>query len=60
MTIRTATAGVQSACVEARIIRADGTVVELGTVAYWHRNPLRRWAWRVTNTLRRLRARITH
>jgi hypothetical protein len=28
--------------VEARVIRADGTVEDLGTVAYWHRNPLRR------------------
>lgn len=27
---------------QARIIRADGTIEELGTVAYWHRNPLMR------------------
>jgi len=27
--------------------RADGTVENLGAVAYWHRNPLRRLAWRV-------------
>lgn len=29
--------------VEATIIRADGTVEELGRVAYTHRNPLKRW-----------------
>lgn len=30
--------------VSAVVVRADGTREELGTVAYWHRNPLRR-AW---------------
>lgn len=25
------------------VIRADGTREDLGTVAYWHRNPLKRW-----------------
>lgn len=30
------------------IIRADGRVEDLGTIAYWHRNPLRRWAWKLT------------
>jgi hypothetical protein len=34
---------VQSMRLEATIIRADGTREELGTVAYWHKNPLRRW-----------------
>lgn len=28
-------------------ILADGTKVPLGTVAYYHRNPLRRLWWRV-------------
>lgn len=32
---------------EAVIIRADGTREELGTVAYWHKNPLRRLWWRI-------------
>lgn len=27
------------------VTRADGTVEDHGTVAYWHRNPLKRWAW---------------
>lgn len=35
------------------VIRADGTRENLGTVAYWHRNPLRRWAWRISRALRR-------
>lgn len=35
----------QSMQLEAVIIRADGTREALGTIAYWHRNPLRRlWA----------------
>lgn len=28
---------------------------ELGTVAYWHRNPLRRFAWRLVRRLRGLK-----
>ena len=27
---------------DAVVIRADGTREELGTIAYWHRNPLKR------------------
>lgn len=41
------TAPVRQVSVEARVIRADGTVEELGTIAYWHKNPLRRLAWRL-------------
>ncbi|MEV6833491.1 hypothetical protein AB0N17_03000 [Streptomyces sp. NPDC051133] len=29
------------------ITRADGTLVNLGVGAYWHRNPLRRAWWRL-------------
>lgn len=31
------------------VTRADGTVEDHGTVAYWHRNPLIRWwkNWRM-------------
>lgn len=32
---------------EITVIRADGTVENYGTVAYWHRNPLKRWAWKL-------------
>ena len=37
-------ANVRSATVEAVIIKADGTRVSLGTVAAWHKNPIKRWA----------------
>lgn len=47
MSIHTATAGVSQVSIEARVIRADGTVEELGAIAYWHRNPLKRLAWRI-------------
>ena len=33
--------------IDAVVIRADGTREDLGTVSYWHRNPLRRLAWRL-------------
>lgn len=31
------------------VIRADGTVEDLGVIAYHHKNPLRRLAWRLSN-----------
>jgi hypothetical protein len=34
------------------VTRADGTVEDLGVVAYYHRNPLRRLAWRLRNRKR--------
>lgn len=36
-------AGVRECTVSARVIRADGTVEDLGVIAAYHRNPLRRW-----------------
>jgi hypothetical protein len=33
------------------VIRKNGTVEDLGVVAYWHRNPLKRLAWRVRKWL---------
>lgn len=43
-----ATAQAKEASIEAVIIRADGTREDLGVVSYWHRNPLKRLAWRIT------------
>ena len=40
-------ADVKQASIEAVVIRADGTRENLGTICYYHRNPLRRLAWRV-------------
>jgi len=33
--------------IEITVTRADGRVERLGVVAYWHKNPLRRWAWKL-------------
>lgn len=52
MTAHTASAGTESVTVEAVVIRADGRVERLGAVAFWHRNPLRRAAWRLSQLLR--------
>ena len=30
----------------ARIIRADGSIEELGAIDYWHKNPIKRIIWR--------------
>lgn len=38
--------------VTAVITRADGSVERLGEIAYWHRNPLRRWAWHAAKVVR--------
>lgn len=35
------------ASIEAVITRADGTVERLGTISYYHRNPLKRVWWKV-------------
>ncbi|HEY9273636.1 hypothetical protein [Achromobacter sp.] len=43
---------VRETTVEARVIRADGTVEELGTIAYWHRSWFKRAAWRIKQLAR--------
>jgi hypothetical protein len=45
--------GAKQATIEAVIIRADGTRVPLGVVSYWHKNPLKRWAWRLERAVKR-------
>lgn len=50
-TIETNTASVE-ASISAVVIRADGTREDLGTISYWHRNPLRRLAWATTHKVR--------
>lgn len=54
-----AASGLRSASVEAVITRADGSTENLGEVAYWHRNPLRRIAWRIRRAWRQLLASST-
>lgn len=34
------------------VIRADGTREDHGVVSYWHRNPLRRWAFALRRMLK--------
>ena len=43
--------GARSATLTAVITRADGSVEELGVVAHWHHNPLKRWAWAIRSAL---------
>lgn len=35
----------------ATIIRADGTIEELGVIQYWHKNPFKRILWRIKKWL---------
>jgi hypothetical protein len=39
------TARARQITIEAVVTRADGTVENLGLVAYYHQNPLRRLMW---------------
>lgn len=41
----------REASISAVIIRADGSREPLGVVSYWHRNPLRRLAFRLRRIL---------
>lgn len=45
--------GIRQVTWEAKVIRADGAVEELGVISRWHKNPLVRLWWRVTDTLKR-------
>lgn len=40
-----------SATLHAVITRADGTVVNLGQISRWHKNPFKRLAWRISRFL---------
>lgn len=33
----------KSSSISAVITRADGSIENLGMIAYWHKNPLKRW-----------------
>ena len=39
--------GLRQTSIRAVITRADGTVEDLGMISYWHKNPLRRLAYRI-------------
>lgn len=43
----TTAAPVKSVEIKAVVIRADGRIEPLGSVSYWHKNPLRRLFWRL-------------
>lgn len=34
----------KSSSISAVVTRADGSIENLGVIAYWHKNPLKRWA----------------
>jgi hypothetical protein len=43
---------VKEMVLSARVIRADGTIEDLGTIQYWHSNPIKRIIWRIKTWLR--------
>lgn len=44
----------KSMVIEAVVVRADGSVQDLGVIAYYHSNPLKRLLWRVKRFLGRV------
>lgn len=38
----------------ATVTRADGTVEELGVIDYWHKNPIKRFIWKLKKLLERI------
>lgn len=42
---------VREGSLTAVVTRADGTVEQLGVIAYYHKNPLRRLWWRAARRL---------
>jgi hypothetical protein len=42
---------VKEMVLSAQIIRADGTIEDLGTIQYWHSNPIKRIIWRIKTWL---------
>lgn len=47
-----ASAKPKMASISATVTRADGTVEELGVIAYYHRNPLRVLWWNITRKVK--------
>lgn len=37
----------KSLSIEATIIRKDGTIEPLGEISYYHKNPLKRFMWKL-------------
>ena len=52
----TAVTGAKMVSFSAVVIRANGTQEDLGEIAYWHKNPFRRAAWRLNKWLHGRRA----
>jgi hypothetical protein len=42
----------KEATIQAVVIRADGTREDLGTIAYWHQNPIMRWWGNLLRTIK--------
>jgi hypothetical protein len=43
---------VREASISAVVTRADGSVEDLGIVSYYHKNPLKRWAFAIKRKLK--------
>jgi len=54
MTKLAAPANAKSVSIRATVIRADGRVEDHGVVAFYHRNPLYRWTYRVRRAIKRM------
>lgn len=51
MSVSVAKSGARETTIHAVVNRADGSTEVLGIVAYWHKNPLKRAAFRLKKLL---------
>lgn len=42
----------REAVIEAVVTRADGRIERLGVISFYHKNPLKRWAFRIKRMLK--------
>jgi hypothetical protein len=54
MNVQSSHGPVKQAEIQAVIIRKNGDRIELGRICYYHKNPLRRWAWELANWFKRV------
>jgi hypothetical protein len=40
------------------VIKADGTIEDLGVIDYWHKNPIKRIIWRIKTWLHYLSTQV--
>lgn len=54
MTKMVAPADAKSASIRVKVIRANGRIEDHGVVAFYHKNPIKRWAFKAVRAIKRM------